>query len=218
MKKWKRVGFVSTRIAGTDGVSLEIEKWTAVLERNGFRCFFFSGENDRPAEKCYRVDLAHFLHPEIQKIHKQCFGTWTRSEEITRKIHRIKDHLKKQLRAFLKQFEIELLIFENALSIPLNIPLGLAATEFVAETGFPCLAHHHDFFWERKRFLVNAVNDLLAWAFPPNLPSIQHVVINSLGSYQLSFRKGLSNTIIPNVYDFASPPKPVTRRTRKELR
>ncbi len=34
-KRSKNVGFRSTRIAGTDGVSLEIAKWVAVLERNG---------------------------------------------------------------------------------------------------------------------------------------------------------------------------------------
>ena len=33
---FQNIGFISTRIAGTDGVSLEIEKWTEVLERNGY--------------------------------------------------------------------------------------------------------------------------------------------------------------------------------------
>ena len=46
----KRIGFVSTRIAGTDGVSLEIEKWTRVLEdRIGMECCYICGECDRPA-------------------------------------------------------------------------------------------------------------------------------------------------------------------------
>jgi len=93
------------------------------------------------------------------------------------------------------------------LAIPLNIPFGLALTEFIAETGFPAVAHHHDFSWERERFLINAIEDYLTWAFPPNLPTIQHAVINSIASEQLSHRKGISNTIIPNVYDFANPPQ-----------
>jgi glycosyltransferase involved in cell wall biosynthesis len=37
---------------------------------------------------------------------------------------------------------------------------------------------------------------------------MQHAVINSIASHQLSYRKGISNTIIPNVYDFANPPAP----------
>ena len=45
----RHIGIISTRIAGTDGVSLEIEKWAAVLEKEGFTCFYFAGELDRPA-------------------------------------------------------------------------------------------------------------------------------------------------------------------------
>jgi len=46
-------------------------------------------------------------------------------------------------------------------------------------------------------------------AFPPDLPSIQHVAINSLASEQLSFRRGISNIVIPNVLDFAIEPPPL---------
>ena len=39
---------ISTRIAGTDGVSLEIEKWANVIERNDVECYYITGELDRP--------------------------------------------------------------------------------------------------------------------------------------------------------------------------
>jgi len=45
-------------------------------------------------------------------------------------------------------------------------------------------------------------------AFPPHLPSIEHVVINSSADNQLSLRTGISATIIPNVMDFENPPPP----------
>ncbi len=205
---FRNVGFISTRIAGTDGVSLEIEKWTQVLERNGFECFYFSGENDRESEKSMVVEEAHFLHPDILEITDKCFGQRTRPWAVSKEIHRLRYHFKQKIYEFVKRFDIDLLIPENVLAIPLNIPLGLALVEFMAENGFPTVAHHHDFSWERTRFLVNAVDDYLGFAFPPNLPSVQHVVINSLASQQLSYRRGVSNTIIPNVYDFASPPVP----------
>lgn len=201
----KNIGFISTRIAGTDGVSLEIEKWAAVLERNAFSCFYLSGENDRDPANCMLVEEAHFLHPDILEITDNVFGRQTRTGEINRKIHSLREHLKQKIHEFIKRCDIDLIIPENALSIPLNIPLGLALTEVIAETGIPAIAHHHDFSWERGRFLVNAVEDYLSCAFPPNLPNISHAVINSLASQELSYRKGISNTITPNVYDFASP-------------
>jgi glycosyltransferase involved in cell wall biosynthesis len=88
----------------------------------------------------------------------------------------------------------------------MNIPLGLALTEFIAETGIPVIAHHHDFAWERQRFSVNCVADYLSMSFPPRLHTINHVVINSEARQQLSYRCGLSSIIIPNVLDFDSPP------------
>ena len=44
---------------------------------------------------------------------------------------------------------IDLIVPENALSIPMHVPLGMAITELIAETGIPTIAHHHDFYWER---------------------------------------------------------------------
>jgi glycosyltransferase involved in cell wall biosynthesis len=84
----------------------------------------------------------------------------------------------------------------------------------------PCIAHHHDFFWERPRFLVSAVDDILRYAFPPALPQIQHVVINSVAGEEFSRRTGLSCRIIPNVMDYANPPDPpddYSRQFRAEL-
>ena len=203
------VGFISTRLAGTDGVSLEAAKWAAVFEKEGFGCFYFAGELDTPKERSYLVEEAHFHHPDIVDIHKNCFGAFVRGRFITQKIHEIKRRIKNHLYKFIEKFEIEMLITENCLTIPLNIPLGLAITEVISEIGIPTIAHHHDFFWERQVFLINAVWDFLNMSFPPHIPQIRHVVINSSGDNQLSLRTGISGVIIPNVMDFDNPPAPV---------
>ena len=88
----------------------------------------------------------------------------------------------------------------------MNIPLGLALAETLAETQIPTIAHHHDFYWERVRFTVNAVSDYLGMAFPANLPNIEHVVINSAAREELAHRRGISSIVIPNVLDFENPP------------
>ena len=74
----KKVGFVSTRIAGTDGVSLETYKWYKVLERNGYECYFFAGELDTPDERSMLEPKAHFEDPEILELHENVFGVTTR--------------------------------------------------------------------------------------------------------------------------------------------
>lgn len=203
------VGFISTRFAGTDGVSLETAKWATVFQRQGFHCFFFAGELDRPPNCSYLSEEAHFMHPDIKDIYNNCFGVHKRSRQVTQKIMKFKKKLKDDLYKFIEKFAIDLLVPENALTIPLNIPLGLAITELISETGIPSIAHHHDFFWERQQFLTNAVWEYLNMAFPPHLPSIRHVTINSSGDNQLSLRTGISATIIPNVMDFETPPPPI---------
>ena len=205
-RRTNHVGFITTRLAGTDGVSLETAKWADVFEKEGFTCFYMAGELDRPPDRSFLVEEAHFRHPAIEDINKECFGVRTRKPSVTRKIQQIKDRLKEQIYAFIKKFDLDILVSENALCIPLNLPLGLAMTEVLSETGMPAIAHHHDFFWERQRFLTNAVWEYLNMAFPPHLPSLHHVVINSSADNQLSLRTGISANIIPNVMDFDNPP------------
>jgi glycosyltransferase involved in cell wall biosynthesis len=202
----RRIGFISTRFQGTDGVSLETAKWRQVLEKMGYECFFFSGLSDWEPEKSMVVDEAFFGHPFIVDIQERCFGTTIRGEGLTGEIQALRFRIKQALYEFVETFNLDLLILENALTIPMNIPLGLAITEYIAETGIPAIAHHHDFAWERQRFSVNCVEDYLSMAFPPRLHTINHVVINSEGRQQLSYRCGLSSIIIPNVFDFDTEP------------
>jgi glycosyltransferase involved in cell wall biosynthesis len=202
----RRIGFASTRFKGTDGVSLETAKWRQVLEKMGYECFFFSGLSDWDPQRSMVVEEAYFGHPLIQHIQDRCFGTTVRGESLSGEIQEVRYRLKRALYDFVKTFKIDLLITENAQTIPMNIPLGLALTEFIVETGLPAIAHHHDFAWERQRFSVNCIEDYLSMAFPPRLHSINHVVINSEARRQLSHRCGIASTIIPNVFDFDVPP------------
>ncbi len=202
------IGFVSARLAGTDGVSLEALKWANTLATMDCECFCFAGESDWAADRSTIVPEAHFNAPEIQSINNDLFGDNIRTPDTSKAVQRLKDHLKDHLYKFIKQFEITILIAENALAIPMNIPLGLALAEIIAETGIPTIGHHHDFGWERSRYAVSAAADYLRAAFPPTFPSIHHVVINSFASHQLALRTGVASiTLIPNVMDFQNPPQ-----------
>jgi glycosyltransferase involved in cell wall biosynthesis len=212
------VGFISTRFCGTDGVSLETKKWVKVLRDLGYDSFFFAGESDWPDERSYTVAEAHFDHPDIRGINRDLFDDYQRSQDTSTKIEQIKRHLKSHLYQFAKKFNIQLLIVENALALPMNVPLGLAITELIAETEIATIAHHHDFAWERTRFAISAAEDYLQAAFPPTLRHIQHVVINSYAERQLALRTGLSAMLIPNVMDFDDGPPAEIDAYPKDLR
>ena len=104
-RKSHNVGFVSTRIAGTDGVSLETEKWADVFEKVGFGCYYFAGELDRPPDRSYRVEEAHFQHPKIKEIFRKCFGARVRERSVTQKIYELKRELKDRLYEFIEKLD-----------------------------------------------------------------------------------------------------------------
>src|SRR5438552_371258 len=201
----RRIGFISTRFHGTDGVTLEAEKWAHILAGQGHSCYWMGGLLDTPPEASYHVPLAFFNHPEIAELQSHLFGKATRTRSVTNRVQAIKEQLKDELYRFIEKFQLEVLIPQNILALPMHVPLGLAVTEVITETGLPTIAHHHDFSWERDRFTASAVNDYLQAAFPPDLPYIEHVVINSMGQRELARRCSLSSAIIPNVVDFETP-------------
>jgi len=206
----QNIGFISTRFAGTDGVSLESAKWGQILWDHRHVSYWYAGLLDRSTEISHTVPEAYFGHPDNLWINERIFGTRTRSPRVTRKIIQMADFLKGTIYDFVEDFDIDILIVENALCIPMHVPLGVALSQFIAETAFPTIAHHHDFYWERQRFSVNAVGDILGMAFPPSsLPSIQHATINSFAQQALCHRKGESSVLVPNVLDFEKdPPEP----------
>ncbi len=209
MKTPENIGFVSTRFAGTDGVSLEAAKWAEVLWQDKHVSYWYGGVLDRDPGISLCIPEAFFGHAENQRITSQLWGRTRRSREASQRIRELSDYLKSTLYEFRDRFELDILIIENALTIPMHVPLGVALTEFLLETQMPAIAHHHDFAWERQRFQISAVVDYLDMAFPPRIPHLQHVVINQAAREVIAWRKGVSSVLIPNVIDFENPPDPV---------
>ena len=209
------IGFVSTRFAGTDGVSLEASKWARVLEDQGHTCYWFAGELAKSEHVSLRAVQADFKDDQNQWINHQLFSSHRKSLRLVRIICNYKSTIAARLKLFIDMYRLDLLVVENALAIPMHIPLGLALTDVIAKTGMPTIAHHHDFYWERERFLpLNGSRIYIHRAFPPRLPNIAHVVINSRARANLARLRGIRATVIPNVLDYANPPPVDKERIR----
>ncbi len=205
----ERIGFVSTRFAGLDGVSLESAKWAQVLWDHEHISFWYAGRLDRADDISMCIPEAHFGHPEIKWINDAIWGRTTRDRIVSQRIRDVSDYLKETIYEYVDFFEISILIIQNAATIPMNLPLGVAITEFLNETHMPAIAHHHDFYWERQRFMINSVHDYLDMSFPPRMPNLQHAVINLAAQEDLSWRRGIPSIYVPNVLDFENPPPAV---------
>jgi glycosyltransferase involved in cell wall biosynthesis len=203
-----RIGFISTRLNGTDGVSLEVEKWATVLRRMGHELFYCAGElGGYAAGGCYIPQL-HFDHQSVIAFTRRAFSEDARGRDVDKlidEIYEAADEIRAPLRRFIRSNHLDLIVVENALTIPMNLPLGICLTGLIAELGINTIAHHHDFFWERERYQSNHLLDMLDTAFPAKLPTIRHVAINTIAQQRLKVRRGIDSCVVPNVHDFATP-------------
>ena len=203
-----RIGFIATRLNGTDGVSLEVEKWAKVLTKLGHEVYYCAGELGGYAQGGTLIPELHFTDQTVYALSQRAFGDSPDQDgdALADQIYSRADEMRAPLRDFIRSNQLDLIIVQNALTIPMNLPLGVSLTGLIAELGIDTIAHHHDFYWERQRYQTNAILDLLDTAFPAKLPNIQHVTINSIAKARLNARRGISSIVIPNVLDFSIPP------------
>jgi glycosyltransferase involved in cell wall biosynthesis len=201
-----RIGFVGTRLAGVDGVSFETLKWEQILRRLGHETRLCAAELPRGRDEGTLIPAMHFTYPPALAVSLAAFDPAADADAVRREVGRLADELLPQLAAWIETDAIELLVVENAWAIPMQLPLGVALARLVADLRLPTIGHHHDYAWERARFASCVVPDLLEATFPPALPTVRHVSINSLAADELKRRRGLSSAIIPNAYEFEVPP------------
>lgn len=200
------IGFVATRLAGVDGVSLETAKMVRVFEEMGHECFYIAGEMDSDAKPGWEVPSMHFFDPTAKQLHDEVFRNPNPEPKTFRRIYNVADSIRQELEAFIDEFKIDMIVPQNASTIPMNIPLGVAIAELIKRQRIKTLCHHHDFYWERDRFINNGIEDILREAFPPSLRPIQHLTINSPMKQRLYQFRGIDALYLPNVFDFENPP------------
>src|SRR5882672_10096020 len=93
----RRIGFISTRFHGTDGVTLEARKWAHIFSGMGHSCYWMGGLLDTPREISHEAPLAYFGHPEVAALQDRLYGVAFRSRAITNEIQALKEKLKDEL-------------------------------------------------------------------------------------------------------------------------
>jgi glycosyltransferase involved in cell wall biosynthesis len=216
-----RIGIVSTRLAGVDGVTFETTKWEMALSRMGHELRMCAGEVDALRAEARLIPPMHFAWPPAARVTAAAFDPNSDPNAVRDELERLAGLLFPVLDHWVESEAIDTLIVENAWAIPMHLPLGLALRRVVENRMLRAIGHHHDYWWERERFAHCVVPEVLQHAFPPNLATIRHVSINSIAAGELLRRRGLESMVVPNVFDFERPrPRPhpaVRRRMRAEL-
>jgi mannosylglucosylglycerate synthase len=209
-----RIGLVATRLGSVDGVSFESIKWQHVLQRMGHEVIQCAGALGAEPGGTLIPEM-HLAYRAAARVTEAAFDATSDAGAIRHEVERLAASLQVQIEAWVDREELDLLIIQNAWAIPMHLPLGIALARLVAARGIPTIGHHHDYWWERDRFALCVVPELLDQAFPPDLPSVRHISINTIAAAQLRERRGLDSTVIPNVFDFEQPvPERVVERAR----
>lgn len=207
--KPKKIGIFHFQVGGTDGVSLEIEKWKAALEEMGHTCYLCAGDLGT-AEGTLIREMFHHL-PESERLYMNTFVRLSDfdQEGYQAELERMTGILVEHFRGFIKEKKIDLLLVQNIWCVAANPAVAKALETIRREFDLPAVSHNHDFYWERLGALsltCRPAIDLADKYLPPHNPKIKHAVINSLAQAELLERKGIQSLVVPNVFDFESPP------------
>lgn len=204
-----RIGIVHYKVGGTDGVSLEIDKWKSVLEKMGHEVVLAGGDLGRREGKLIE---GLFHHSAVSdRLFEQTFRKLPKKDEHHYKMElsQLSAALTSSLRDFIIDEALQLVIVENIWSVAENPAAAVAMAAVMQELSVEFLSHNHDFYWEQTGgFCLSSppAVELAEKFLPPHDRSIQHVVISTLAQEELAARKGIESVVIPNVFDFDSPP------------
>lgn len=194
-----RVCILATRIAGNDGVTLEAKHWIKILKRMGHKVELLAGELDTGGTL---IPELHFQAPEVTELYEKVVYGKNNYRQVEDKIFEQAGKIEGKLRKFFGRKKIDLLIVPNVLSLPMHFSFAVALSRVLEETKIKTIARHHDFWWERDRFLKSHMFPFFERYFPPLLPNVKHVVINSPAQKEFERRTLIKPAIIWDTTDF----------------
>jgi glycosyltransferase involved in cell wall biosynthesis len=205
----RTIGIFHYKVGGTDGVSLEIDKWKQVLEEMGHVVHLCAGDlgmiEGTLIEELYhhRADVKRLDHNTFYEL-----SDFANDAEYRAEVYGLADAIERQVRDFVEEKGIDFLIPQNVWSVALSPSAAIALAQVMRDLKLPTVAHNHDFYWERAGGIALTCATAIEIAdkyLPPRDPLVQHAVINSLAQRELFERKGIQASVVPNVFDFDAP-------------
>ncbi len=203
------IGLCHYKVGGTDGVSLEMDKWKTALQRMGHTVYLCGG--DLGTGDGYLIEELYHHREDAERMARNTFyelSDYPNGAALERDILSLARVIEEKLIAFIEEKHIDLLIPNNIWSIGANPAAAIAFANVVRRLRVPAIGHNHDFHWESFRGMHATCPEaqrIIDEYLPPVDPSISHVVINSFAQGELRERRGVSSTIVPNVFDFSGP-------------
>lgn len=221
-----RIAFYLSRIGGGDGVSLEAMHWIHIYKRSGYDVSILCGQKEQSSEleklgvsiKILDNASPDPKSPANQEIFNRLFNK--RDETVLDEIiFPQAESIQKQLRDYIKKWNIDILHSEN-FSLPwYHLPMGLALADVVNDVKIPHVHRSHDFPFDRIAYHWQDMTPRIkAAVLKPFIraASTSHICINSRDRDKY-FPEGGDVTRIPNAIDINDPRMKPLSPERKAL-
>lgn len=207
-----RIGIIIGRIGDVDGVALETEKWIAALKKLGHEIFILSGhfkEDVIDPENQKTLRFFSFFSPECEwEQNRAFFFPPDDAERLLNHLDGTANHVATAIFQWILDYRIDVLLVENASSLPAHLSLGMGIKRCVERLDLPVVVHHHDFFWERGSRYASPfpeITQIVEETFPLRTSNVRHAVINSNQQSALKEKFDIDALVVPNVMDFDKP-------------
>ncbi|MDC7124730.1 MAG: glycosyltransferase family 4 protein [Spirochaetales bacterium] len=214
-----RIAFIAGKLGDVDGVSLEVEKWVDILESEGHEIFAIAGKfsNNLKSvknERRLQIDDLSFDSPHQHEYEQMVFPflnkfqTYISEEKLkqtTEEMNHKSSYIADAIFDFIQRNSIDVIVAQNTNAMPMTLLGGLAVYKLCSEKRIATIFHHHDFWWERSRFVNSAIENILLKTMPPQIPGTEHVVLSDYAAHILRSIKRINPRIIPNCEDYDNP-------------
>ncbi len=216
MKNRFKIVFIAGKLGDVDGVSLEVEKWVEILQEEGHEIFAIAGKfsnnllsvpedhrlliKDISFESPLQHEYEQLVFPFLNKF--QTYISEDKLKATAEDMNHKSSYIADNIFDYIQKNSIDVIIAQNTNAMPMTLLGGLAVYKLCSERRIAAIFHHHDFWWERSRFVNSAIETILSKTMPPQMPGIEHVVLSNYASHILRSIKRIHPRIIPNCEDF----------------
>ena len=140
--KCRRIGIFHYKAGGTDGVSLELDKWKSVFEDEGHTVFLAGGDLGS-AEGTLIPEMYHHL-PVSEKLYRNTFvklDSYPDEKAYAKELYHQADIIEAAIHNMIDEKHIDTIVAQNLWSVAAHPSAAIALYKAAERRGLPVLAH-----------------------------------------------------------------------------
>lgn len=213
------IGIIIPEIGGYSSLSIEFQKWYAIMESLGHSIFIITGRSKQMMKQMTVMADLHHESDFNMEFSSQMFQLTDDDTDFIQSFKSQSIRIQGILDNWAITNQLDVVVVENYFSIPSNLPVTYAAYLFFQNFDCKKIIKHHDAFYRGNvgKFTQNTfIKQVLMACFPMNMKDTFHISCNRIIKSYLKEKCNVDSIIIPYVMDSEVRP-PVNALTTLSL-